>query len=163
MNVSFWCSWWPCVTFQGLEINGTSPNVLISTSVSRRAQSRPPPPPSQYVSNGSWISSCFLSRTCCSREKHRSCSQLMDLECGMFQESKQALITEVTVWTSRRITVIVLLESKEKGRACRINHSLSSLSDDSIVRIAIKKNSPLGPWVVCAALTQLWVHLFTTL
>lgn len=51
----------------------------------------------------------------------------------------QALITEVTVWTSRRITVIVLLESKEKGRACRINHSLSSLSDDSVVRIAIKK------------------------
>lgn len=51
----------------------------------------------------------------------------------------QALITEVTVWTSRRMTVIVLLESKEKGRACRINHSLSSLSDDSVVRIAIKK------------------------
>ena len=27
----------------------------------------------------------------------------------------QALITEVTVWTSRRITVIVLPESKERG------------------------------------------------
>lgn len=53
--------------------------------------------------------------------------------CGLWQ----ALITEVTVWTCRRITVIVLLESKEKGRACRINHSLSSLSDDSIVRRAI--------------------------
>lgn len=56
----------------------------------------------------------------------------------------QALITEVTVWTSRRITVIVLLESMEKGRARGINHSLSSLSVDSIVRIAITI-SPLGP------------------
>lgn len=33
---------------------------------------------------------------------------------------------------------------KGKGRARRISHSLSSLSDDSIVRIAITV-SPLGP------------------
>lgn len=60
----------------------------------------------------------------------------------------QALITEVTIWTSRRITVIVLLESEERGGPRGINHSLSSLSDDPIVHRAITI-SPRGPWVVC--------------
>lgn len=83
MNVSFECSWGPNVTFQGSEINDISPSVVISTSVSRRAQSRT----LQDVTNISWFSSCFLSRTCYSRAHHRSCSELMDLECGMFQKS----------------------------------------------------------------------------
>lgn len=65
------------------EINGISHNVVISTSVSRRAQSRTP----HYVTNISWFSSRFLSRTCYSRVKRRSRLELMDLECGMFQKS----------------------------------------------------------------------------
>ena len=101
------------------EINGISHNVVPLSQGGPNLEPHPLHP--HFVTNISWFSSRFLSRTCYSRVEHCSRSDVMDLECGMFQEWAphsgvwQALITEVTVWTSRRITVIVLPESKGRG------------------------------------------------
>lgn len=155
MDVSCWSSWGPRVTFQGFEINGVCPNVLISTSVSRRAQSERNSHPPKHVSNSSWFSSRFLSRTCCSRVKHRGGFQLMDPEC-----SKRAgsWLRSVAGPDYSRDSLDSDCSARVKGK--RMNYSLSRLSVDSvdsIVRMEITI-SPLGPWVVSAALTQLWVR-----